>query len=116
VSITGDADRMMPWAAVVFGFLGVTLYFWLSKLWVKLRIDDTLDASPLHGFVGMYGCFIVGLVDIEFGGFYGFGGRALGYQCLGIITIAAWTVGLTFILLYTMKLCGILRISEDCEV
>jgi Amt family ammonium transporter len=73
VAITGDADRMAPWASVVFGFIGCLIYLQISHIWVSLKIDDPLGASPLHGFVGLFGCILVGLTDFESGAFYGYG-------------------------------------------
>ncbi len=66
---------MAPWAAVLFGALGCLVYLQVSHFWVHLKIDDPLGASPLHGFVGLSGCILVGLTDLKTGAFYGFGAK-----------------------------------------
>lgn len=75
VAITGICDNMEPWAAFVFAGIGGFIYILLSKIWSKLGVDDPLDASPLHGGVGLFGAIIVGLMDVDTGGFYGHGGK-----------------------------------------
>jgi Amt family ammonium transporter len=74
VAITGAADTMMPWAAIIFSLLGGVAYFGFSLLVKKLRIDDALDAGPLHGGVGIFGTILTGFVDQNKGLFYGHGG------------------------------------------
>jgi Amt family ammonium transporter len=55
VSITGSCPVVEGWAAVVIGFIGGFVYYGSSKLLLKLKIDDPLDASPVHFFCGMWG-------------------------------------------------------------
>ena len=48
VSITGGCAVIEPWAAVVIGFAAGVLYLCTSKLLVRMRIDDVVDAVPVH--------------------------------------------------------------------
>ena len=48
VSITGSCGVVEPWAAVVTGFVAGLLYLSTSKLLIRLRIDDAVDAIPVH--------------------------------------------------------------------
>jgi ammonia channel protein AmtB len=46
VAITGSCGVVEPWAAVITGFVAGLLYLSTSKLLVRLRIDDAVDAIP----------------------------------------------------------------------
>ena len=41
--------------------MGGVVYLSFSKLWIRLQIDDPLDAAPLHMGSGMWGVLSVGL-------------------------------------------------------
>ncbi|PNH00416.1 Ammonium transporter 1 member 1 [Tetrabaena socialis] len=52
---------------------------------------------------------------VPHGLFYGGGGRLLASQVIGILTIAAWVLGLMSLLFFALKLMGRLRISAQDE-
>ncbi|CAN0508238.1 unnamed protein product, partial [Discosporangium mesarthrocarpum] len=47
--------------AFVIGVIGGLVYFLASGLLVKLKIDDVVDASPVHLFNGMWGVIAAAL-------------------------------------------------------
>lgn len=54
VSITAGCSVVQPWAAIIIGAVGGALFLGSSKLLVKRRIDDAVDAVPVHvsfGFI-----------------------------------------------------------------
>ena len=55
-----------------------------------LRIDDPVDAIPIHGGCGVLGALMVGFFNRDTGLIYGFGGKQLGTQILGVIVFSAW--------------------------
>lgn len=55
VSITGCCFCVEMWAGCVVGFLGGMIYVACSRLMIKMKIDDPLDATPVHLFCGMWG-------------------------------------------------------------
>lgn len=61
VAITGGCGVVEPWAAVAIGFISGILYIFGSRLLVRLRIDDAVDAIPVHMFNGIWGVLAVGL-------------------------------------------------------
>lgn len=61
VAITGGCSVLEPWAAVVVGTVAGMVYLGGSHLLIKLRIDDAVDAIPVHLFPGMWGLFAIGL-------------------------------------------------------
>merc|ERR1719263_2344527 len=95
VSITAGCAFVKPWEAVVIGFLGGLIYQGASMLLRKLKIDDVVDAFPVHGACGIWGVFALGLFgnpDEGMGGnglFYG--GDQLKVKVMAIILIMLWT-------------------------
>lgn len=60
VSITASCSVVEPYAAVVIGLIGGMVYYLSSQLLQKLRIDDPLEASPVHFFCGCWGVLAAG--------------------------------------------------------
>ena len=122
VSITAGAYVLQPWAACLAGFVGSVILWGASKLLLKLRIDDPLEAFPVHGACGAWGCIAVGLFADEkflgnenYGALLGGGGKLLGNQILGIVVITLWvgtTIGGLF---FALKTAGMLRASAEEE-
>ena len=48
VSITAGCGMYEPWAAVVIGMIGGAVYLMACELLIKFRIDDAVDAIPVH--------------------------------------------------------------------
>ena len=61
VSTTGACGVVEHWAAVIIGFFAGIFYFSVSKLLVRMRIDDVVDAVPVHMTNGIWGTIAVGL-------------------------------------------------------
>eukprot|EP00586_Coscinodiscus_wailesii_P019596 CAMPEP_0172505338 /NCGR_PEP_ID=MMETSP1066-20121228/185578_1 /TAXON_ID=671091 /ORGANISM="Coscinodiscus wailesii, Strain CCMP2513" /LENGTH=493 /DNA_ID=CAMNT_0013281907 /DNA_START=44 /DNA_END=1522 /DNA_ORIENTATION=+ len=119
VSITGGCSVVEPWAAVVIGLVSGINYVFFSELLIKLKIDDVVDAIPVHLPNGIWGAVAVGLFasprrlldaygqNKHVGFFYSLGSggidaRILGTNLVGIVFVIAWvslTMGPFFILL-----------------
>lgn len=65
VSITAGCATVEPWAAFVIGILGAAVYISSSALLARFKIDDPLDASPIHGFCGFWGVLAVGIFSTD---------------------------------------------------
>ncbi|KAG7356912.1 ammonium transporter family-domain containing protein [Nitzschia inconspicua] len=108
VAITASCGVVEPWAAIVIGIVAGWIYLWSSGLLLRLRIDDAVDAIPVHMFNGIWGVFATGLLASprlmqsaygtdEFPGlFYGLVRRTnpanlLGCQVITILFIVGWT-------------------------
>lgn len=101
VAITGGCGVVEPWAAVVIGFIAGILYIIGSRALIRLRLDDAVDAIPVHMVNGMWGLIAVGLfaspsrLQLVYnrsnhpGWFYG-DGLLFGTQLLGILFIVGW--------------------------
>jgi ammonium transporter, Amt family len=106
VAITGGCGVVEPWAALVIGFVAGNLYFLGSYGLLKLRLDDAVDAIPVHLVCGLWGVISVGLfatpkyLQLAYGRsehaglVYGTGGRLLGVQCIGILFVFGWVMAI----------------------
>lgn len=133
VAITGPCATVDPWAALIIGFIGGAVYYGASKMLLMLKIDDPLDASPVHFFCGAWGVIATGLFSsksgVEFaafssheaegakhyGAFMGGGGEQLGIQFVGLLAIASWSCGMSLIMFLALKYAGILRVPPEEE-
>lgn len=62
VAITAGCGIVEPWAALIIGIMAGLFYVGGSALLVKCRLDDAVDAIPVHFINGMWGVFAVGLL------------------------------------------------------
>ena len=61
VGITAGCSVVEPWAALIIGIVAGWTYIFWSKLLIKLKIDDAVDAIPVHFGNGIWGIISVGL-------------------------------------------------------
>ncbi|MCR5188214.1 MAG: ammonium transporter [Treponema sp.] len=98
---------------IVAGILVVVVVEWLD---LKLHIDDPVGAVGVHLANGIWGTVADGLFNVENGLFYGGGFKHLGVQCLGEVTIVAWTTVCMIIAFSLIKKFHGLRASKEEEV
>jgi Amt family ammonium transporter len=122
VSITAGCCVVDPWAAAVIGIIGALIYIGASNLLKKLKIDDPLDAFPIHGCCGFWGVLAVGIFSSDANIKFGYDGaptystgEQFGVQLAGATVIAVWTLGTSGALFFTLKALKILRVSEKME-
>merc|ERR1719217_1509840 len=65
VSITAGCGNIHPRGTIVVGFLGGLIYCGASELLQKLKIDDPVEAFPVHGACGIWGVIAVPIFDIN---------------------------------------------------
>ena len=128
VSITGACGVVEPWAAVVIGFIAGLLYLCASKHLVRLRIDDVVDAVPVHMTNGIWGSIAVGLfassnrLNLAYGEvndvgvLMGGNGTLLGCQLVGILFVVGWVGGIMFPFFCILNYLGWFRASSADEV
>lgn len=137
VGITAPCVVVEPWAAAFIGMISAFVYYGSSQMLLKMKIDDVLEASPVHFFCGAWGCLSVGFfaTDIyvnnpdhgayagdkdnsdsgNYGAFYGGGGEQLGTQIVGVLAIAAWTCGTSALMFFILAKANVLRVSPEDE-
>merc|ERR1711998_320350 len=64
VSITAGCGNLLPSGAFVAGFLGAMVYLMSSSLLKLMKIDDPINAFPVHGACGMWGVWSAALFDM----------------------------------------------------
>jgi Amt family ammonium transporter len=133
VAVTGGCAVVESWASILIGLVAGGLYLGCSKLLVKMRIDDAVDAIPVHLVSGMWGCISVGLFaepslmklvynsDAHVGWFYSWGrGSAdavlLGCQVVGILFVFGWVLGTMAPFFWMLHYFGYLRADSLEEV
>ena len=133
VGITAGCSVTEPWTAILCGFISAWVIHGAGKLLLKLKIDDPLEAAPMHGACGAFGVFWVGLMakkeyvlqvygdcggecaNRDYGVFYGGKGNLLGAQIVGIICIALWVGGLLGMFFFALKKMNCLRTTAEEE-
>jgi Amt family ammonium transporter len=58
VAVTGAADDIATWAALLFGIFGGLTYTVIANILVSVRIDDPIDAIPVHFGGGLIGTIL----------------------------------------------------------
>jgi Amt family ammonium transporter len=116
VGITAGCDAVSIPGAVMIGIIaGAVIVFGIDFIDRKLKVDDPVGAIGVHGLCGAVGTILVGLFSLEGGLLYGNGASLLITQITGVITVAAWTLGTTFVLFTVLKKTIGLRVSAEEE-
>ena len=107
-TITGASGYVDAGGALVIGLTaGVVCFFATQYVKRVLKIDDSLDVSPVHGVGGIIGTLFAGLFAAKGLGLFSGKGLAegvsiahqLGVQMLGVIAVLVYTAVITFIVL-----------------
>lgn len=124
-TITGASGYVDAGGALVIGLVAGVVCFYATQFVKRiLKIDDSLDVSPVHGVGGIIGTLLAGLFASKGLGIFSGKGLAdgvsiahqLGVQALGVIATLAYTAVITFITLkITALLTKGLRVSAEEE-
>ena len=116
VAITAGCDAVSDGGAIAIGLIaGVVLVFAVDFIDNVLKIDDPVGAVSVHGICGALGTILVGFFSTSTGLFYGFGGKALVSQLIGVGSVAAWALGTGFVLFFVLKKIFGLRVDARVE-
>ncbi len=116
VSITASCNNVNLFSSMCIGFIGGIIYLSFRKLFIRLEIDDPLEASIIHGICGFWGTLAVGFFDKTKGLFFLGSWRQLGIQILGASAIITW-IGLNTVLFVLLAKKGNrYRIGEIYEI
>ena len=110
------------WACFPIGVLGWMGYFGISRLMLRIEVDDPVDAVAVHGGGGVVGMICTGLFANEkyvqaygkskYGAFMGGGGSLLATQLIASLCIILWSAGIVAGFLYILKVAGC-ALKED---
>ena len=101
--------------------LGLVSYYAITLLKERLRIDDALDVSSVHGITGIVGTLAVGLIASSLINPAGPNGLVygnpiqIGLQALGVISTAAFSFGGTIVIIKLLDKTIGLRVKEEQE-
>jgi Amt family ammonium transporter len=134
VAITAGCATVYPWASVVIGFCSALVYLWFSKLLIRLRIDDAVDAIPVHFANGIWGCVACGLFSapnliatvytqeqsVYAGWFYQWGagtGQAnlLAAELVGVMFIVSWCAVQMIPFFVVLRRLNLFRVDPEDE-
>ncbi|WBL21446.1 MULTISPECIES: ammonium transporter [unclassified Zunongwangia] len=117
VGITAGCAAVDPMGAFIIGIIsGIVVVFSIEFIDKVLKIDDPVGAISVHGVVGAVGTLLVGVFATDGGLLYGGGFAQLGVQAIGVVSIGAWAMITTFILLSILKAVMGLRVTEKEEL
>ena len=121
VSITAGAANMNPYGAFFAGLIGgVIVVFAIEFIEKKLKIDDAIGASSVHGVVGVWGTIVIGLWGIDSKGPIGIlnggGYEQLISQIIGALAYSIWAAIFAFIFFWILNKAVGLRVTREEEV
>lgn len=85
----------------------------------RLKVDDVVDAFPVHGACGIWGVLALGFFgnpDEGMGGngvFYG--GDQLGTQIFAVFLIILWAGGLSALIFLPLRMLKMLRMGDEFQ-
>jgi len=134
VSITAGCANVESGSAFAIGMIGGCLYVTSSAFLKRMRIDDPLDAFPVHGTCGAWGVLAAALFDWGKGfdtvhGWSGFdcvrddgldckkemGGQLVAANIVEILAITAWVVTCSTLIFVILRVVGFLRASDEAQ-
>lgn len=122
VAITPACSAVSPLGASIIGLIAGVLCALAVGLKYKLKYDDSLDVVGVHLVGGLVGTLLIGFLATEAapagvnGLLYGGGADQLGKQAIGAFAVLFYSLILTFIIGYLIKVTIGFRVSEDVEV
>ncbi len=124
VGITAGCDMLDAAGATIVGVVsGLLVVFGVWFCDYVAHVDDPVGAVAVHCLNGIWGTLAVGLFATDTvpectvnGLFYGGGFKQLGLQCLGIVTVLAWTSVTMFVVFKLIDKTVGLRVTEEEEI
>jgi len=136
VSITAGCGNVECGSALIMGAVGGIIFEVASRVLKLVKVDDPIDAFAVHGAAGFWGVLAASLFDWgagfdKYNGFQGGFGNAEDLSdppnkdnlwksgfiaaIVEVLVIIAWTGGMSAIILFPMRLLGILRAPDEIQ-
>ncbi|CEF71676.1 Ammonium transporter family and Ammonium transporter AmtB-like domain-containing protein [Strongyloides ratti] len=129
VAACAGCNRMMPWGSAFVGVGAGLIYLGLSKLMIKLKIDDPLDAFAVHAGGGFWGLIAVCIIAPDGIAYsivnvingtkdkYSIGQAfaQLGWNIICAIAIITWSIGIMGPVFSFLKIIKKFRVSYEVE-
>ncbi len=114
VTITGSANILLPYQAIIFGMLAGPIVIPINALLNKYKIDDVIGVVPVHLAGGIFATiaagFVVPLADEQ--------SRlgAISVQFIGVVAVALFTFGASYLVMLIINKIVSLRVSAEDEI
>ena len=116
VGVTAGCDLVSPMGAALIGAIcGTVMIFAVEFIEHRLKIDDPVGASSVHGVCGSLGTILTGLFAVEGGTFYGGGFGFLCAQIFGVIIVGGWAALMGYIIFKVLDKVHGLRVPARIE-
>lgn len=116
VGVTAGCDLVSPMGAALIGAIcGTVMIFAVEFIEHRLKIDDPVGASSVHGVCGSLGTILTGLFAVEGGTFYGGSFGFLGAQIFGVIIVGGWAALMGYIIFKVLDKVHGLRVPARIE-
>jgi Amt family ammonium transporter len=116
VAVTANCHVTNETQAVIIGGAGGLVMLGASFLLVRLRIDDAVDAIPVHLAAGIWGTLAVGIFgDLELLGTGLTRWEQIGVQGLGIVSCGVLALGIGFPVMLLVNRISPIRVTMEHE-
>lgn len=116
VGVTAGCDVVTPLGSAIIGAVcGTVMIFAVEFIDQKLKIDDPVGASSVHGVCGFLGTVMTGLLAENGGLFYGGGFGMLGAQIFGAVVVGLWAAIMGYIIFKVLDRVHGLRVPPRIE-
>lgn len=124
VAVTPAAGVVLPYGALVLGTLAAGICYLAIFLKDKLKYDDSLDAFGIHGVGAIVGALMLVFfirdawminASVIHGGTWTVWNQ-LSVQAIAVSIAVVYAVGVTFLILFGMKMFGGLRATSEEEM
>lgn len=123
VSITSSTASTDPWMSIIIGAIGALVLIGSSKLMLKIKLDDPVDAIAVHGFCGIWGVLAAGIFFDKEAISVGYGaqidpcsqGEQFASQIVLILCIIGWVMITCLPVAIVLKITGLLRVAAEDE-
>lgn len=115
VAITASSEILSPWQAILVGMITGAVTVLASMLLLRLKIDDAVNAVPIHGFGGACGTLLCAVFADPSELSLASRGKQLLVQLLGVSVNFAWAFGMGFLMFWILDRTIGLRVSPEEE-
>jgi Amt family ammonium transporter len=117
VAVTANCHAVNETQAVIIGGLGGLVMLGASALLVRLRIDDAVDAIPVHLAAGIWGTLAAGIFgNPELLGTGLSRPEQIGVQCAGILACGGLALGVALPFMLLLNKIHPIRVTMEHEV
>lgn len=119
-TITPAAGYVQPWGALIIGLLAGFICYGAVQFRNRMKWDDALDVWACHGVGGVLGTILTGVFAVAM--VNGIGGLVEGnlhqlvIQTLAAIFVAAYSFGITWLVLKIQNVFSPVRVPDEVEV